>query len=153
MKIKRQHFGLSFCWNRERNSCSFPFSFSWWNKIMCKSFVLYVLVWWSVPCFVFVVVAAQNPLLIFVSCLSISYVLLQRPFFMLNLFSPFDEFLFLTFFAFSLSSIFSWFVFLPLSLLRNVMSLFSHFVGDYLSISATFRRILNSDDDKYSHEL
>lgn len=106
-----------------------------------------------VPCSVFVVAVAQNPLLIFVSCLSISYVLLQRPFFMLNLFSPFDEFLFLTFFAFSLSSIFSWFVFLPLSLLRNVMSLFSHFVGDYLSISATFRRILNSDDDKYSHEL
>lgn len=36
-----------------------------------------------------------------------------------------------------------------LSILRNFMSLFSHFVGDYLSISATIRRILNSEDNKW----
>lgn len=35
------------------------------------------------------------------------------------------------------------------SILRNFMSLFSHFVGDYLSISASIRRILNSEDNKW----
>lgn len=110
---------------------------------MCKSFVLYVLVWWSVPCFVFVVVAAQNPLLIFVSYLSISYVLQQRPFFMLDLFSPVDEIRFRVLFSFWLCDC------VCVSILRNFMSLFSHFVGDYLSISATIRRILNSEDNKW----
>lgn len=110
---------------------------------MCKSFVLYVLVWWSVPCFVFVVVAAQNPLLIFVSYLSISYVLQQRPFFMLDLFSPVDEIRFRVLFSFWLCDC------VCVSILRNFMSLFSHFVGDYLSISASIRRILNSEDNKW----
>lgn len=99
----------------------------------------------SIPCYVYGVVVAQNPLSIFVAYLLISYELLQRPFlFVYLLVSVVYGVFFFFFFYISLLrfyvSCLSFFFLIP----------FSHYSNDNnLSISATFRCILKSHDESF----